>query len=216
MCPRSQSWRAIGSHVQYDGTTDKYNEREKKQKKVLLWRPERPIKPPITPVSKRRACVFCYNPEKGAQTVLRSIFLKQLWCVHNKAAAPFFFFIGWSNVSIAICQEEPMNNNTSEETLGRFRRQEEIHTHTQSQSLGRAEREKSHSRMTKTRQACIRISEIVTYWMEKFDKLLSFKAALSKSLTSRGQNTSVSVSLSSLTSGLISGDHHHLYFVSYL
>lgn len=94
MCPRSQSWRAIGSHVQYDGTTDKYNEREKNEKKVLLWRPERPIKPPITPVSKRRACVFCYNPEKGAQTVLRSIFSNSCdVCIIKLQPLSFFFSV---------------------------------------------------------------------------------------------------------------------------
>lgn len=73
-------------------------------------------------------CVLLQPRERCTDSV-KEHFLKQLWCVHNKAAAPFFFFLGWSNVSIAICQEEPMNNNTSEETLGRFRRQEETHTH---------------------------------------------------------------------------------------
>lgn len=158
MCPRSQSWRAnwVTRAVWWDHRQVQW----KRENKKCSWKdPRGRIKPPITPVSKRRACVFCYNPEKGAQTVLRSIFSKHLWCVHNKATAPFFFF-SWSNVSIAICQEEPMNNNTSEETLGRFRKTRgDTHSHNH---WGGKEREKSHSRMRKIRQVCIGVSEIVT------------------------------------------------------
>lgn len=137
-----------GSHVQYDGTTDKYNGREK-TKKCSCEDPRGRIKPPITPVSKRRACVFCYNPEKGAQTVLRSIFSNSCdVCIIKLQPLSFFLF---SFFQLFKCVDCDMSRRTNEQQhiRGDTRKVSEDkrrHTHSHNHWGGK-EREKSHSRM---------------------------------------------------------------------
>lgn len=148
MCPRSQSWRAnwVTRAVWWDHRQVQW---KRENKKCSCEDPRGRIKPPITPVSKRRACVFCYNPEKGAQTVLRSIFSNSCDVCIIKLQPPSFFLFSFFQLFKCVDCDMSRRTNEQQHIRGDTRKVSEDkrrHTHSHNHWGGK-EREKSHSRM---------------------------------------------------------------------
>lgn len=144
MCPRSQSWRAIGSHVQYDGTTDKYNEREKKRKKSAPVKTREADKTSDHSGKQEEGLCVLLQPRERCTDSVKEHFLKQLWCVHNKATAPFFFFF-----LLIKCVDCDMSRRTNEQQhiRGDTRKVSETRgdTHTHSHNHWGGQRGRNHT-----------------------------------------------------------------------